>query len=372
MRGTTVTRLWIALAVVVAAVVVAAVAFLARDGDEQTSSHQEPPPTVLPGAVTKASIAGLPLRGVPLERDTGLRLLIADAPAPFVFDVDRGTVQPITGLPTTGERGVSVLAVGDDALILSTRFCNRCRGTSAYLLHHRSTAAASLGKALQVIPARDGEGLWMLRKGPAENCLLGEVKLGGQRLVAQFLTSCRTGLVAELPAGLLTTFTGPLGRNAHDDLLRPGGEVSRFGDESAQPVAGNLLLSGTDRQTPLLLRDVSTGATRRLRWPSRPGYSLGQVTGQSHGRFATIAFASYSPVDRYDLWLLDTLTGGWRHLPDMPAHAVPKTTYVQWTADGRVVILAANALGVWRPGEPHLAVRRVPTPKQPGIQFVVW
>jgi hypothetical protein len=77
-------------------------------------------------------------------------------------------------------------------------------------------------------------------------------------------------------------------------------------------------------------------------------------------------------VDRYDLWLLDTPTGGWQHLPDMPARAIRKTTDVHWTSDGRVVILAANALGVWRPGETHLAVRRVPLPKQPGIQFVVW
>jgi hypothetical protein len=137
-------------------------------------------------------------------------------------------------------------------------------------------------------------------------------------------------------------------------------------------VVGNLLLSGADRRTPLVLRDVTTRATQSLRRPSRPGYSLGQVNGQLHGRFATIDFAKYSPVDRYDLWLLDTPTGSWQHLPDMPAHAIPKTTEVHWTADGRVVILSANALGVWRPGDAHLAVRRVPAPKQPGIQFVVW
>lgn len=365
--------LWTAVAVLVAAGVAAVVAFLARDHHEQASRHQGSAPTVSqPNAVTRASIAGLPLRGLPLERDTGLRLLIADAPAPFVFDVDRGTVRPITGLPTRGERGVSVVAVGDDALILSTRFCDRCRGTSAYLLGHGSTAASSLGRALQVIPTRDGQGLWVLRKGRAASCLLGEVTLDGRRRGAPRLTSCATGLLAELPVGLLTTFTEPLGENAHEDVLRPEGKIVRFGDEAAQPVVGNLLLSGADRHTPLLLRDASTGAARRLRWPSGPGYSLGEVNGQVDGRFATIHFARYSPVHRFDLWLLDTLTGAWRHLPDMPARAVPKATDVQWTPDGRVVVLAANALGVWRPGDAHLAVRRVPLPKQPGIQFVVW
>jgi len=266
---------------------------------------------------------------------------------------------------------VSVVAVGDAALILSTRFCNRCRSTSAFVLPHGSTAATRLGSALQVIPARDGEGLWLLRRGPGKSCLLVEVTLGGQRRGAARLTSCQTGLVADVPAGLLTSSAGPLGRNAHGDLLRPDGEVIRFGDEYAQPVVGNLLLSGADRHTPLVLRDVSTGAARKLRWPSRPGYGLGQVDGQLQGQFAAIDFDKYSPVDRYDLWLLDTRTGRWQHFPDMPAHAIPKTTDVQWTADGRVVILAANALGIWRPGDAHLAVRRVPPPKQPGIQFVV-
>jgi hypothetical protein len=366
-------RLWIAVAlVVVATVVTSTLVFLVRDGDQQTSTHEESAPSISqPPAVTDASIAGLPLRGRPLELDTGLRLLIADAPAPFVFDVDRGTARRITGLPRGGKRGVSVLAVGENALILSTRFCNRCHSTSAYLLRHGSTAATSLGKALQVIPARDGESVWMLRRGPG-HCLLERVTLDGQRRGAPRTTSCRVGLVGDLPAGLLTTFVGSSGMNAHDDLLRPDGKVIRFGDESARPVVRNLLLSGADPRTPFVLRDVSTGATRILRRPSRPSYSLGQITGQANGQLATINFARYSPVDRYDLWLLDTQTGRWRHVPGMPAHAIPKVTYVQWTRDGRVLILAANALGVWRPGDAHLAVRRVPEPKQPGVQFVVW
>lgn len=41
-----------------------------------------------------------PLRGVPLSTATGLRLLVANDPAPFVLDVDRGTARPVTGLPS--------------------------------------------------------------------------------------------------------------------------------------------------------------------------------------------------------------------------------------------------------------------------------
>jgi hypothetical protein len=184
--------------------------------------------------------------------------------------------------------------------------------------------------------------------------------------------SCRTGLVAELPAGLLTTFDGRLGRNAHSALLRSDGGVVRFRDSYARPVVGNLVLSGADRRTPLLLHDMVSGASHRLRWPSRPDYGLGEVTGQPNGRLATVDFTKYSPQDRFDLWLLDTTTRRWQQLPGMPAHIVPKTTHVEWTADGRLVILATNALGVWRPGESRLAVRRVKPPKQPGIKFVIW
>lgn len=117
---------------------------------------------------------------------------------------------------------------------------------------------------------------------------------------------------------------------------------------------------------------MATGAIHRLRWPSRPGYGLGEVSGQPNGRLATVDFAKYSPGDRFDLWLLDSMARRWQRLPDMPAPVVPKTTDVEWTADGRVVILATDVLAVWRRGEARLAVRRVKPPKQPGIQFVIW
>jgi len=198
------------------------------------------------------------------------------------------------------------------------------------------------------------------------------VTLSGEHRGAKLLTTCRIGLVADLPAGLLTNFAGPLGRNAHAEVLRHDGEAIRIADEFAQPVVGNLLLTGLHRRMHLVLRDVSTGAARRLRWPAKRRYSAGQVNGQLHGQLATIGFGKYSPADRYDVRLLDTMTGDWQQLPDMPTPAIPKTTDMKWTADGRVVILAANAFGIWRPGDSHLAVRGVPPPRQPGNQFVIW
>jgi hypothetical protein len=322
--------------------------------------------------VTPASISGLPLGGVPLQRPTGLRLLVADTPAPFILDVDRGTVQAITGLPTEGERGISVLRLGKDALVLSFRFCNGCRGGSAYLLRHGSTVATRLGRAQAVVPARDGHGVWKLTSLAAGQCAIRKATLGGRPRRVGPRVSCRTVPVAELPAGLLTTFTGRLGMNAHSALLGPDGSVVRFRDPYAQPVVGNLVLSGADRSTPLLLHDIASGASHKLRWPSRPHYGLGEITGQPNGRLATVNFAKYSPEHRSDLWLLDTTTRRWQHLPGMPAPLVPKATHVEWTPDGRVVIMSGNVLGVWRPGETRLAISRVKPPKQPGIEFVIW
>jgi hypothetical protein len=62
------------------------------------------------------------------------------------------------------------------------------------------------------------------------------------------------------------------------------------------------------------------------------------VRVEPHGRCATVAFARYSPTHSFDLWLLDTRTRRWQHLPSMPLHLVPKVTDVQWHLGGEFVI----------------------------------
>jgi hypothetical protein len=298
---------------------------------------------------------------------------VADVPAPFVLRADRGTVQPIAGLPTDGDRGVGVLPVAGGALVLSLRHCDRCRAEyGVHLLRRGTTAATRLGTAMQAVPSRDGQGLWMLGGGDAGRCTVRQVGLDGRPRRAARRVSCRTGLVAELPAGLLVSSSGAGGRDWQGALLRPDGGIVRLGDPQAQPVVGNLVLSGADRHTPLILHDLGTGASSRLRWPSRPDYGLGEVSGDPNGRLAIVEFANYSPEHRVDLWLLDITTRRWRHLPGMPARMVPKVTDVQWTADGAVVLLSGDLLGVWRPGAPRLAVRRVRPPRRPGGEFVIW
>jgi hypothetical protein len=320
-----------------------------------------------------AWIAVVPVGGAPFRSQTGLRLLVADVPAPFLLDVDRGSVQTIKGLPANGERGVSVLPLGKHALVLSFRFCDRCRGgVDVYWVRHGSTSAIRLGRALEAVPARNGRAVWMLRRQGLRHCTVRKVDLSRRPRGVARAVSCRAGLVAELPAGLLINSTGPLGKDAHSALLKPHGGVVRFPDEEAQPVVGNLVLSGADRSRPLLLHDMRTGSVRRISWPGRRSYSLGDVTGARSGRFAIVEFAKFSPEHRLDMWLLDTQRRRWLHLPGMPAHLVPKITDVKWTVDRRVVVLSGGTLLLWEPGAARLAPLKVRAPKRSSSGFVIF
>jgi hypothetical protein len=351
----------------------------------RSARETQPPPAGGPETATNSSPAEAPavrrpkrpgrlrVQGVPLRAPSDLRLLVADSPAPFILDVDRGTTEPITGLPTSGKRGVVVLPLGNDALVLSSRYCKSCPPVSdVYLVRHGSMAAIPLGAAWQVVPRRDGQGMWTLSRRAGGGCAIRELGLEFRPRRAPVRVSCRTGLVAELPAGLLVESVGPLGVDPHNALLEPDGTLLRLSYDQAQPVVGNLVLTGADRRTPLVLHDVASGVTHRLSWPSGRRFSLRQATGEPGGRLAAVDFATYSPEHRYDLWLLATASRRWHHLPGMPARLVPKVTYVRWTGDGRAVIMSENLLAVWRPGEPRLAVSRVRRPKQAASGFVIW
>jgi hypothetical protein len=307
----------------------------------------------------------------PVLETTRLQLLVADAPAPFVVDVDSGVTTPITGLPTAHKRIVWLVPVGHDALIASARI-DRFGPAQLYLLRQGSTAATPFGRALTAVASHDGKGTWLMKRRRPQGCMLREVDLLGRDRQPPFLASCNTGLVADLPGGLLINYVGPLGADARTELIRRGRPDIEYGDWQAQPLVGNLVLSGTDTLTGLVLHDMRTRVTRRLSWPSGPAFGVAQTVGEPHGTRAIVEFARYSPRHLLDLWLLDTRTRRWAHLPDMPTRLVPKKTSVQWTDDGRVVLLNGRTLGLWRPGDAHVQLRSVRPSRQPGSSFLVW
>jgi hypothetical protein len=326
-----------------------------------------------------------PLRGVPLQGPTGLRLLISSDRVPIVLDVDRGSIQPITGLPTGNGRRVWIQAVGEDAIVVSERprpVNDPLRVADIFWLRHGGTVATRLGVGADAAASTDGRGVWLLsyRDKTKRRCILSQVALDGRPRRPARPMPCQTLLLQEIPAGLLI--------NNGSALVTPDGAVVRLESRYSEPAGGNFVLRGAEAGGPIILADLRGDARWRLPWPSRvdgPQAGMAGVRGRPDGRLAVVGFgdpADPGPEQALDLWLLDLATRRWQQLPDMPARVALKATDMRWTADGRLVILTELAEGeasaqsavvtVWRPGEPRIAVRQVQLPQGTGGSFVLW
>ena len=338
-------------------------------------------------STTAALRASGPLAGVPLAGRTGLWLLVARDPTPFVADLDQEHVRPVTGLPVAGERVVSVLPVAEHAVIVSERTCASCRppGPEVYGIWRGSATAVRLGTAQEVVAARDGRAVWLVDHETATSCTLRQVGLeGGLRRPARPV-SCTTKLLSELPAGLLVA-SGP----SEDPWDRPTslvdrrGRRTRLGFPAADLLAatGELVLTSAEPLAPLTLTDLSSGARWRLGWPSRLRGGTHIAAVHPNGRHIAVGFYGLAAPGEggYDLWLLDTIGRRWQHLPDFPAaDVVAKATDLAWTGDSRLVLLTQTAtlgqvVAVWRPGQPRLAIRPVTLPEpSPGTStLAIW
>jgi hypothetical protein len=161
-------------------------------------------------------------------------------------------------------------------------------------------------------------------------------------------------------------------------LVRHGGTVA------TRLAAGTDVEASRDGQGVWLLgrRDATGPADRPDRpgqrgqpsapWPSRlDDHVMGLIEGHPAGRLATVAFyPARSGVEQtLDVWLLDLATRRWRRLPDMPLRLAPSKPQLQWTADGRLLLLA----GLADEPESVVAVWRLPGPARPGgYRFAIW
>jgi len=338
-------------------------------------------------STTAAPRASGPLAGVPLAGRTGLRLLVARDPRPFVVDVDQERVRPVTGLPSDGERVVSVLPVGEHAVIVSERTCASCRppGPGVFGIWRHSTTAVRLGTAQEVMAARDGRAVWLVDHQTTSACTLRQVGLEGRRRRPARPISCTTKLLGELPAGLLVA-SGP----SEDPWERPTslvdqrGHRTRLGFAAADLLAatGELVLTSAEPLAPLTLTNLRTGTSWRLGWPSRLRGGTHIAAVHPNGRDIAVGFHGLAAPgeEGYDLWLLDTISRRWQHLPDFPAADIAaKATDLAWTRDGRLVLLTGTAtrgqvVAVWRPGQPRLSLRPVTLPEpSPGTNtLAIW
>jgi hypothetical protein len=301
----------------------------------------------------------MPLRGVALGGDTGLRLVVADNP-PFVLNVDTGGVREVTGIPAIARGTVEVVAVAGRAAVVVLR---SARDAKLYAVRGRGARTSYLGTGRNATPAADGRSAWIQSRVGPSRCTLRQVGLDGRQLRAPRPFPCGTRSdPSGGSVGVVVNRTRVLDPVTGRTVL-----VTRWGVLAA--VGRRLVLAGPGRQLALL--DAATGAERRLRWPSTlPG--LDQPAVDPRGRLVAVAFAT--PWNGWgqvlDVWLLDAVTGRLTHLPAMPAYVALKPTSMTWTADGRLVLLGEHDqeafVAVWRPGERRLALKTVRPPQRTG------
>jgi hypothetical protein len=197
--------------------------------------------------VTRAGPWQRPGTAGPLRDAAGLRLLVANDPAPFVLEVETGVTRPVTGLPTDGERSVHVEPVGEDAVVVTRRNCRAgdcdAGDSAAYLVRHGDTAATWLGAASDVESARDGRGVWLLSRQDASRCALGQVRPDGRPRRPPRPAPCDAVLIDEPRAGLLVYGAdGP-----YSALLTADGALRRLPEVVDGVAGGDLVLSTLER-----------------------------------------------------------------------------------------------------------------------------
>ena len=313
-----------------------------------------------------------PLRGVPLTRSTGLKLLVAGDP-PFLLDVDSGQVTPVGGLDVHGSPVLSVFAVGRDAIVWLDRRTPAKKSPTAeiYVVHHDGTTATRIASAWGVAPAADGQAVWLTSFKDAHHCDLREVALSGRQLRSRPIP-CSTRLIDGGSGGLLVEGSSIVDPLTSRTLLRT---------DAVWAVARHYALTDAGCCRPLTVTDLRSGTRRTLPWPSRIG-GTDQAAVQPNGKLVAVDFAdpAYqgSGTQVTDAWLLNPATGRLQHLPDMPAAVALKFTSMSWTDDGRLVWLARteghDVVAVWRPGQKQIALRRLrlPVRNSGSDTFVVW
>ena len=313
------------------------------------------------------------LRGNPLPGTTGLHLVVADG-RPFVLDVDTGSVTRLVGVdaanggPVVVVTGVSARAavVVADPLVSGSSGPRYARNAHLYAVRSGQATVSYLGLgSIDVAPETRGQGVWTTRVMSPSHCQLRWIGLGG-RASAQRAIPCTSTVSPAGALGLVVNRTRIIDPRTGRTVLRTG--------QGVLAVAGRrILLAGPGyADAPgyrFTLMDTATHAERRFGWPSAIG-GLDEPAVDPRGRYIAIGFGdpAYQQGSEQvlDVWILDTRTGALTHLPGMPAYVHLKATSMEWTHDGRLVLLGRDDertfVAVWRPGQQRLGVKTAQLP----------
>ena len=332
-----------------------------------TTKHPQAGKLAVPGA----------LHGVRLVGPSGLRLLVSADP-PYVLNVDTGAITPITGLNVRGNPVLSVIAVGDDAVIWLDRRASPGSFPRAeiYLIRHGTARATPIATGWQVAPADGGRAIWLVRYTDAHHCTLTELGLDGRTRQHARPIDCSAQLVDAGSGAVLVR-----GRK----IVDPATGRTLLAARGLWAIAAGRALSSNGPGQPLTLADLRTGNRWQLPWPSRIG-GTDQAVVRARGQLIALDFADAAygegGTQVTDVWLLDPATRRFRHLPDMPAAVNLKFTSMAWSGDGRLVMLAQtngprgtrNLVAVWKPGQRQIALRPVllPARNNGSDTFAIW
>jgi hypothetical protein len=331
-----------------------------------TAATPQPPPVVSTGstgptvptvdAAIDPNAPMRPIHGNLLEGRTGLRVVAAGSGSMAVLDVDRESVQPITGPPRSAHCSGPAIPVGTSLAVTA--------GCRVYVIRTGSLRAEPLATGEAVAATYDRRGVWVVTTPQRGKCALGAVSLDGRVLARRIPVDCQVRPWAATPIGLLV-----------ENTVRLGGKTVFRGDAIVQVIGRRVLTAEYGK--PLRLTDVDTGKATEIPAPTQVGTaSIGKVSPD--GRWIAISYESPAwpgPRQRMDVWLLDTRSLRWSHVPSMPVPVTLKATDLAWSPDGRLVMLGTfdatgdkdmqetiDILAVWRPGERQLRVRRIQLP----------
>ena len=173
---------------------------------------------------------------------------------------------------------------------------------------------------------------------------------------------------------------------ARTDITPPADPAEQVGDQLFA-LHGDLALESLGRHVvgvsggqprTLSLVNLSSGHRRYLVWPSYFGDII-NVVPEPHGPLVAVDFGSPAypgPAQAEDVWMLDTTTGTFTHLPGYPAQVDIKFSDIAWTTDERLVIIAQGGgrtvLGLWKPDRrrcacaPYLPATVTTSSRSPG------
>jgi hypothetical protein len=317
---------------------------------------------VLALAATARPAGPLPrLEGPALAGPTHLHLVVSAAP-PYIYDVDANTVRAVS---TAGGPLDSWVRPSGNGAFVARYDC--CTTTNVASRINEDGSVQRLATGSSLAPASDSPATWVLRRTSPGHCRLALVP-GGRSPVR---APCRPLLGAGEAGVLMWTSNAQVLVDARTGRVRA--RAMRI-----VPLHGDLVLEetgfdGSIDPNRISLVDLASGTRRHLRWPSILRRGLDEVVAEPHGSLVAVGFgdpAYPGPAQASDVWILDTATGKYTHLPGFPAQVRLKFSSIAWTSDDRLVLLleggGRTVLAVWRPGSPTLPLRPVELPAHTG------